>query len=419
MSTGSLPIRALGLLVAALAVHLLFWLSLDTGLLDPLFNDAVHRLPRGYDFFAVYQKSHDLSQGLPLYRPVSYDSLVVPYAAPNYRYLPSWAWLFSISIGRLAPQTAYLAWVLACEGVLILCVLRLFDLAKTRSAQVALAIMWLAYFPYYLELFTGQFTFMTAALLTLFLCAFEQHREWRAALWLLASICIKYLGLILLAPLLAIRRFAQVAAIAAAVIAILALYFIPHSQEMSSFLGLSGTGTPYELHAGNLGLTGLLGALGRLLPPLRSPLVYGVPAAVVALLLWATWRYRDDRSFVLLCSLWITGYFLVGPDVYEHHYVLLLPVFSFAYLRSPSRVLWGLWAVIALPTIFWWIDVPGLPHQRFVEVENVWWAEGMVGRVLLHHAWKALPAVGLFVWLLRSMRGLADEEERPSVEAPA
>ena len=41
----------------------LIWLSLAYGFLDPLFNDATHRLPRGLDFYAVYQKSHELSEG--------------------------------------------------------------------------------------------------------------------------------------------------------------------------------------------------------------------------------------------------------------------------------------------------------------------------------------------------------------------
>jgi hypothetical protein len=406
------------LAVTALGVHISFWISLETGLLDPLFNDAVHRLPRGFDFFAVYQKSYELTQGLPLYRPVDYDALVVPYAAPNYRYLPSWAWVFSMTLGRLPPMLAYTVWILACEIALFGCIFALWDLAKTRTAQLALAVLWLAWFPYYVELFTGQFTFMTAAFITLFLCAFERGREWRAALWLLASIAIKYVGVILLLPLLAVRRHAQVAAIIGAVLAICVLYFLPHSDQLSSFLGLSGSGSPYEHHAGNVGLVGLLGAMARLVPVLRAPLVYGIPLAVVVCLLWASARYREEQSFVPLCLLFITGYFLVGADVYEHHYVLLLPVLSFAYLRSPSPVLFVIWIVLALPTVFWWVDVPGLPHQRFVEVESVWWEQGMIGRILLHHAWKPLPTLVLFVWLLRLLQSeTAGTRSEESIEA--
>ena len=98
--------------------------------------------------------------------------------------------------------------------------------------------------------------------------------------------------------------------------------------------------------------------------------------------------------------LWLTSYFLVGPDVYEHHWVLLLPVFARAWLLRPSGVLAGLYVWLALPTVFVLVDLPGLPRQVYFEVENLWWETGHHARIFLYHAWKIVPTVGLFVWLV-------------------
>ena len=75
------------LIVLAVGVHVTFWLSLQHGFLDPLFNDSTHRLPRGVDFYSVYQKSYEFSVGKSLYTdvdssPTASRNMVVPYCAP-------------------------------------------------------------------------------------------------------------------------------------------------------------------------------------------------------------------------------------------------------------------------------------------------------------------------------------------------
>ncbi|MGE3983106.1 MAG: hypothetical protein AB7G38_02980, partial [Dehalococcoidia bacterium] len=73
------------LFAAAVAVHVVGLISLLTGWLDPLFNDAVNRLGQGADFFAVYGAGHNLLDGKSVYAPAEGG---VPYAYP-FRYLPS------------------------------------------------------------------------------------------------------------------------------------------------------------------------------------------------------------------------------------------------------------------------------------------------------------------------------------------
>lgn len=399
-------------LTAAVIVHGAFLLSLRFGFLDPLFNDSTHRLPRGVDFYAVYQKAHEYSIGKSLYTDVDYRDrvhFVVPYCAPHYRYLPSWGWFMSITFCRMEARSAYWLWVVLCEAMLLVCLwmfLRRTDDPVRRAGFVAI---WLCYSPFYLELFVGQFTFMATALITLSLLAFEDKREWRGAVWLTLSIALKYVGVFLLAPLFLLGKWRQVLAIVGAVAVILLLYFVPNPGDWSYFTGVATYGTPNQFHAGNLGLQGLLGNVFKALPydlreaaagtAIRFFLLRVIPGLVVLFLLWVTWRYRSEKNFIPLCLLWLTAYFLIGTDVFEHHHVILLPVFAFAWLKRPSRWLWVFYVWIALPTIFVFVDIHELPHQVFVEVENIWWKNEQYARIFLYHLWKIVATAGLFVWL--------------------
>jgi hypothetical protein len=397
---------------AAVVVHATFLLSVYFGFLDPLFNDSTHRLPRGMDFYAVYQKAHELSIGKSLYTDVDYRArghLVVPYCPPHYRYLPSWGWFVSVTFCRLKAQNAYWLWVVLCELMLLVCLWMFLRRTDNPVRRVGLVVIWLCYSPYYLELFVGQFTFMATGLITLALLAFDDNREWRGAIWLTLSIALKYVGVFLLAPLLLLGRWRNALAIVGAVVIIGLVYFVPNPEDWSLFTGVATYGTPNPLHAGNLGLQGLLGNVIRSLPydyrdaalgtGLRLILLKALPAALMLFLLWVTWRYRSSKNFIPLCLLWLTAYFLAGTDVFEHHYVILLPVFAFAWLRRPSPWLVLFYAWIALPTIFVFVDVAGLPHQAGIEVENIWWEDGQRGRIFLYHLWKIMPTAGLFVWL--------------------
>jgi len=63
-----------------------------------------------------------------------------------------------------------------------------------------------------------------------------------------------------------------------------------------------------------------------------------------------------------------------------------------------------MYAWIALPTIFNVVDSPGLPKQRYFEVETLWWQDQQYARMFLYHLWKIVPAAWLFAWLIRSIQ---------------
>ncbi|UCH83916.1 MAG: DUF2029 domain-containing protein [Candidatus Latescibacterota bacterium] len=409
--------RLLLLVVLAIGIHAVFWLSLHYGWLDPLFNDSTHRLPRGVDFYSVYQKSYDLSVGKSLYTDVGSGPegsryLVVPYCAPHYRYLPSWGWFVSQTFVRLPATHAYWIWVVLCELMLVTCLVMFLRKTADLKKRMLLICLWLCYTPFYLELFLGQFTFMATGLIALALLAFDNRHDWRGTLWLALSVLLKYVGVVILIPLVVFGRFRHALAVVAGIIAVCAIYFVPHPDDWSLFVGVARYGTDNPIHAGNLGLQGLLGNLVRLVPNQESSLaaalgfllLKAIPALIVILVSFLTWRYRSQKNFITVCLLWLTCYFLAGTDVFEHHYVLLLPVFSFAFLRSGSPWLIVIWAWIALPTIFNIVDSPGLPTQRYFEVEDIWWRDGQYVRVFLYHLWKIAPTTGLFVWLVRAIR---------------
>ena len=394
--------------VAAVLVHALFLSSLATGVLDLLCNDSTHRLPRGMDFFAVYQKSHEYSLGSSLYLPVDRSEQVVPYCAPYYRYLPSWAWLFEATLGRFDPSTSYWVWVVVLEALLIMCFLVTARIAKTRGQRLGLLVIWFCFLPFYLELFTGQFTFAAASFLTLFLLAAEARSSVGRSAWLCMSVAVKHVGVLLLPALLLLPRRRTFVAVSAFVLAICAIYFSGRPDDLPLFLGSASFGTPERVHAGNLGLVALAANAARLLPDTMAPgeslVILGLAMAVLGTLVWLTWRYRSEHNVVPLCLLWLVGYFLAGPDVYEHHYTLLLPVFAVAWLRYPCGTVLFLYGWLAMPTPFWLFDLDHLPHQRFVEVEHLWWSREMHAQILIYHAWKAVPTIWLFGWLWTKLR---------------
>jgi hypothetical protein len=102
-------------------------------------------------------------------------------------------------------------------------------------------------------------------------------------------------------------------------------------------------------------------------------------------------------DIVLHLCLWMTAYFLIYHHVWEHHYVMLLPVLVALTMRRESWLLWVIYVLLALPTPFYLIDPQGqvavLDAMRWTPIRPLW-------QDLLYHASKAIPAVVLYGWLV-------------------
>jgi hypothetical protein len=97
-----------------------------------------------------------------------------------------------------------------------------------------------------------------------------------------------------------------------------------------------------------------------------------------------------------LLSLWLTTFFLISPQIWEHHHVMLLPALVIAFWRRPSWVVFAVWLLLALPTPFGFIGLQPViaanHNLRAFPLEPVW-------RPLLQHASKALPTLAFFCYL--------------------
>jgi hypothetical protein len=378
--------------------------------LVPYFFDAtVLSGGRGLDFYSVYQAGYNARHGWDIYEgdPARVE-IVVPYFTP-YRYLPSVAYSLGAGLSLLAPLTAYKLWVVLLELTLLGCVALTY--AATRGSPdlfARLAAMWLVFTPYYLELFMGQFSLMQAAAIFGLLLlagslvpglAASASRRWFDGLWM-ASVLWKINTVVFAPALLRLGRWRALAG-ATALVAITTLpYFLIFPDHAADLWANNFGNTVARPELGNLGFRQfvftLLDAAGAG-PAVQAWAQRGAVVAAGGLSLALTFRRSLPRPADLL-SLWLAAYFLAAPQVWEHHYVMLLPALIVAYRARPGWFLALLWLLLALPTPFGFIGLHPIiaaNHDlRAFTLEPAW-------RPLLHHGSKALPTLGLFAYFAR------------------
>jgi hypothetical protein len=394
------------LLVVALVVHGLFIASLvDPGhFLNPLFPEGMHNVGEGQgsDFFAFYQAGRYVLDGEDIYqRPMDDPDRVVPYGY-FYRYLPFTALTLGVALNALPPWPAYWLWVVIVELILALVILQTRRMTSDATLFGYLAAMWLMFSPFYIEQYMGQLTFVMSALIFVFALARARGRlaafDWS---WIL-SVLVKHVT-ILYVPILARMRRLRPIVLA---LVLLAASTVPYVLLRTSDTGQFGHDNfsfnlyPYP---GNFGALALVMVLkNRFFPAASEPLFYVGPLmlsitrllllAVMAVptltALWITFR-RRAFDFVESLGLWTMVYFFVFREVWEYHYVLLLPILVLFYARTRARVLWWIYGLLAAPTLFVLYDVAGdFPEDSWTAFEHV-----------LNHAFKVVPLVWLFLWV--------------------
>jgi hypothetical protein len=421
--------------------------------LVPYFFDAtVMSGRRGLDFYSIYQAGYNARHGRDIYEgdPAQVE-VVVPNFTP-YRYLPIVAYTVGAPLSLLRPLTAYKAWLVVVELALLGCVAATWRWKRHDQDLCArLAGMWLVFTPYYLELFMGQFSLVQGALIfgMLLLAGTKAPRGQRlfGSLWI-ASVLWK-LNTAVFAPALARMGRWRTLAAAAALVALTTLpYFLIFPAHAGDLWSNNFGNTVTRPELGNLGFRQFvftaMEATGAG-PEAQAWAQQAVVLAVggTALVLTVRWRAAQGQAAIGapgqhmgeptgsdhlvaarsggrmlrpyeqlaeggatrvrdLLSLWLAAYFLAAPQVWEHHYVMLLPAIVAAYGDRPSWLLAGLWLMLALPTPFGFTGlqpVIAANHDlRAFAVEPAWMG-------LAQHAAKALPAVGLFgYWAWRVTR---------------
>ena len=394
------------LLIAALLVHAVFVASLvhPDHFLNPLFPEGAHNLEEGQgsDFFAFYQAGRYVLDGEDIYRrPMEDPERVVPYGY-FYRYLPFVAYTLGVASNALSPWAAYWSWIAIVELILALTILATRRLVDDTTLFGYLAAMWLMFTPFYIEQYMGQLTFVMSALIFVFALARARGRlaafDWS---WIL-SVLIKHVTILYVPILVRTRRMRPIVLAVLLLVASTVPYFLLRPADTGQF-GHDNFSFNLYPYAGNLGALALVMVLkDHFFPAASQPLVHAGPLmlsitrllllAVMAVpTLWALWTTfrRRPFDFVESLGLWTMVYFFVFREVWEYHYVLLLPVLVLFYAKTRARVLWVIYGLLAAPTLFVLYDVPGdSPEASWTAFEHV-----------LNHSFKIVPLVWLFVWV--------------------
>ena len=373
--------------------------------LVPYFFDAtVLSGGRGLDFYSIYQAGYNARHGLDIYEgDPGLVPIVVPYFTP-FRYLPVVAYTAGAGLSLLAPLTAYKFWVVVIELALLTCVALTYAVTRRELDLFArLAGMWLVFTPYYMELFMGQFSMVQAALvwgmMVLVLgatAATARRQRLFDGLWIV-SVLWKITTVLFVPVLWRLGRWR--AMLAAAVVGFLATvpYFLVFPAHWADFVRNNAGGQVAGHELGNLGLRQLvyelLAAAGAS-AAVQQGVQFVLVLTVLTVALWVTLR-TPRLPTVGALALWLTVFFLISPQVWEHHYVMLLPGLVGLYAWRRSRLVLLVWLLLALPTPFGFIGlqpVIAANHDlRAFALEPAW-------QPLLQHASKALPTLILFAY---------------------
>lgn len=354
---------------------------------DRLFWDST-RYEVAFDFFGLYKGALNLLRGESIYEVARYDQPytiftdpIVPYYAP-YIYPPLVSYFLVPMALVLSPWSAFLAWLVLQELLLVWCIRisrLLFDSHLQRSVVTA---MWLCFTPFYLLLYIGQTSFVIATCILLLAHWHLSERKLAADWAWIVSVAIKLLTLIAAPILVRSKRYWAIILAGAIVIVASLPYFVARPDDLLFFVYLvkSRTVAPNGGDFSHSEVFWLL--LGPNAGQLASRLfMWAAILASVAL------TFIPRRiSFLDGLSLWICTYFLAYIRVWEHHYVMILPVLVLLWYSTKSRVVLVVYLLLALPTPLLFFDGSWSYAQK-----------------LIYHLCKLVPVAVLYGYIAKTI----------------
>ncbi len=350
--------------------------------LDLLMRDANNTDPGG-DFFQLYRSGLDVRNGTSIYQNYPDDmdprlkremDQAVPFHPPN-RYPPGFAWTIGLLLTTMKPWTAFWFWVIVHEIVLVFCIAKSWKLAAGSRVRFKIATaMWLAFLPWYLELYMGQTTFIIMAA-TFILAAHLDDRagSFHAGVWWTVSLITKPITLLFAPVLIKKRRLGMLVTGLAVAIGSSALYFIKHPNDTMLFLRWM-SGEEMVLSLGNYCFQALTYRFHT-----SDWVTRGFAVLFVLIGLYMTFRRKRTHPNRMI-AIWVCIYFLAYTHVWEHHLVLFLPALILPWLYSGKKRYVGIWLLTACPSFFYFFN-------------NHWnWT-----REILYLSGAALPVMLLFV----------------------
>jgi len=366
--------KGIVLLLVVLHLGIVASLALDERpIIWPLHNDTIHRVGRGADFYAVYHAAMNLQLGRAPYSEES-DG-VTPYWYP-FRYLPVVAALFQ-PFTQLSPRMAYLAWLIITELVLaalITVLWRCFPLSRKRLFATGMLLL---SSPYFLELYMGQFTFVTIAL-----CYMGLLLSWGAAL-LSLSVILKNFPLIALPALIRQSGYWRHVLLAVIVLAAVTVpHFLNHPQQWEHFARVNFR-PEGGFHAGNYGFLQLLHLVQQDVGANLSDdqwlgwtgmfrlALLGITAGLVLI-------SRQNMPLIGASAL-LLAHFITYQHVWEHHFSGILTISAILLLsqgtdRKVELTIAACMVVLAVPTLFGILDTAKDPSIGDPSVDWPRWA---------------------------------------------
>jgi len=354
---------------------------------DRVFYDST-KYEVGFDFFGLYKGGLDLLRGESIYQEARYEQTetvftdeAVPYYCP-FIYPPIVSYFILPFAIALSPFKAFVVWTLLQELLLLWCIRISRSLFKWGWQRSVVTAMWLCFGPYYLLLYIGQTSFIIAACLLILAACYVA--EWKKAgdwAWVV-SVALKLLTLIAAPILLRFKRYRTVIIAVGVVILASAPYFAfrPDDAGFFAYLVKSRTVTPYGGDLSHSEVTYYL--FGREAGEVVSKVFMW---AVILLSLGLTFLPKKVR-FVDGLSLWMCTYFLAYIRVWEHHYVMIVPVLVLLFYSTESKFVLVTFVLLALPTPFF-----------------LFGGSWSLAQSLVHHLFKLVPVAMLYVFTARTI----------------
>lgn len=363
------------------------------GYMDPLFHDT-DRVPRGLDFFSIYQSGHNFLNGTSVYYGVRVHSqgdnaLVVPYFS-GFRYLPVYAYTYGVLLNIFPPWISYWTWILCIELLLGLNLYIVLKLNIERHLKSFLLFAWLAYSPFYIEIHIGQQSMVTVTLIHLVVLAYNKGCNWQRDLSYIGSVIWKINTILFIPIWVKFKRYYSILALILLTIGLSLPYFILVEGSFPEF-------TSYFKHKfiavgpNSLGFWALAAATMQRLG-LNHDLIKQILSLWTLLMLtFCSLMTLVPRriKFQNLLAMWLCTYFLTYQYVWEHHYVMMLPVFSLLIDNHRLRK-WMIpvWFFCAIPTPYL------LLNSSSMAMPQLNWS---FLQMVIYHSVKVIPVFILFV----------------------
>jgi hypothetical protein len=183
-------------------------------------------------------------------------------------------------------------------------------------------------------------------------------------------------------------------------------YFLSRPQDLGWFLHLNLQPLPAQSMGGYFGFSVLVKdiidrslnfpngnkiSLGAMDISTKNLPLLAILAAILLLSFLLTIRKKRIDPLGSI-TLWTLTFFLVFKDIWEYHYVILVPLFVGLYLETGSKYLLVLFAMLAIPTPFVLYDVPASDNPQ------AYWSAPLS---IIHHSMKAVPTLLFYLWIVR------------------